>query len=432
MSDVNIFAETDYRGSRRQFGIRKPDRTLHMYVIGRTGMGKTSLLVNMALNDIHNGEGLCFLDPHGDAAEQMLDYIPEERLNDVVYINPGDTESPFPLNPLDRNENVANHQLVSGVLSIFKKLYAEHWQHRQEHILRNALYAILEAESNPTLIDVYRLLVDWRYRKQVTAELKDPVLKAFWQGEFTKYVYQYKGEALAPIQNKLGAFLTAPLIRNIIGSKRSGIDFGSAMDSGKVLLVNLSKGQLGEDNASFLGSLIVLKLYLAALGRINTPEDQRRDHYLYIDEFQSFVATEGLDGILSEARKYRLCLILAHQYLGQLDERLRESIFGNVGSTIAFPVGPENGHTLRIHFRPQFGAEDLVNQARYHIYLRLAINGVTSKPFSAETLPPMTRYSPSGSRELIIRQCRDRNSMFKENPESKADGSSGPSQRSLL
>ncbi len=408
MLKVNSFATTDYRGQGKVFGIKREDRRLHMYVIGKTGMGKSALLTNIALNDIYAGEGLCFIDPHGQAVEQLLDYIPHSRVEDVIYFNPADLEYPISMNVLEDVAPARRHLLVSGIISIFRKLYAEHWQHRQEHILRNALYTLLELENGATLIEMYHLLVDWRYRKSLVANVQDPIIRAFWAHEFPKYVYQYKGEALAPIQNKLGAFLTAPLIRNIVGQRRCSINFRSVIDEGKILLVNLAKGKLGEDNAAFLGSLIIMKLQLAALSRADVPEDERRDFYLTVDEFQTFAASnaQGLDDILSEARKYRLSLTLAHQYIGQLDERVRQAILGNVGTVISFAIGAEDADLLEREFLPAFNRGDLTGQGRYHIYIKLAIDGKTSPPFSAMTLSPFVHFIPQGTRQYIVERSR--------------------------
>lgn len=390
MPDLNVFARTDFRGEHRPVGIRREDRRLHMYVIGRTGMGKTSMLLNMALNDINGGEGVCFIDPHGDAVESLLDCIPASRIDDVIYINPADTDYPIPMNVLERTRPEQEHLLVSGVIAVFRKVYGANWQNRQEHILRNTLLALLEREEQPTLWDVYRLLIDWRFRKRIVEGVQDPVVSAFWKYEFHKY--QFRSDALTPLLNKLGLFLTSPVVRGIVARQESRINFRSAMDERKVLLVNLSKGKLGEDNASFLGSLIILKLQLAAMSRIDQPEAERRDHYLYVDEFQSFVAADGLDHILSEARKFRLSLILAHQYLGQIEQQLRLAILGNVGTVILFTVGPEDSEAMAVHFGPAFRREDLTGHRKYHVYVRLAIDGRTSEPFSAETLEP-----PGGS-----------------------------------
>jgi len=406
MPDINFFALTNFRNQRKLFGIKREDRRLHMYILGRTGMGKTTLLLNMILNDIYGNEGVCFIDPHGDAVETLLDYIPSFRLQDVIYFNPADTDYPVPLNVLGQLEPDRKHLLVSSLISIFRKLYAEYWQHRQEHILRNSILALLEHSGRKTLVEIYTLLSDWRYRKTVVEKVKDPIVKSFWQNEFPKLLYQYKGEALAPIQNKLGAFLTVPLVRNIVGQEQSKIDFREVIDKRKILLVNLAKGKLGEDISSFLGSVIVTKIQLAAMSRIDTPEPERRDFYLYVDEFQEFVASETFEGVLSEARKYRLCLVLAHQYIGQLDQELRRAILGNVGTIVAFPVGAENGEFLEKEFYPEFDRHDLIAHDKYHIYLKLAIDGKTSPPFSASTLPPFFNYEPQRNKDEIIMLSR--------------------------
>jgi|Deesub1362A_J573_1020465.scaffolds.fasta_scaffold01043_12 DNA helicase HerA-like ATPase len=410
MLKINHFAQTDFRGEKKVFGIKREDRRLHMYIVGRTGMGKTTLLLNMILNDVYGGEGLCFLDPHGDAVDRLLDYIPSFRVRDTIYFDPA--EHPIPLNILGGVEGKRKHLLVSNLISIFRKLYGEHWQHRQEHILRNCLFTLLESDEPKTLLDLYRLLSDRDYRRKAIREVKDPIVKSFWQNEFPKYLYQFKGEALAPLQNKLGTFLTVPLVRQILCRTESRLDFREIMDRGKILLVNLAKGKLGEDICSFLGSLIVTQFQLTSLSRIDIPEEERRDFYLYLDEFQNFVVPETFEGILSEARKYRLCLILSHQYIGQLSERLRRAIFGNVGTIIAFPVGPENGEFLEKEFHSVFKREDLITHDRHHIYLMLAIDGKTSRPFSAYALPRFYRFEPQRQRERIVSKttmCKYRN-----------------------
>jgi len=265
MGNINFFAVTDYRNQRKRFGIKRDDRRLHMYTLGRTGMGKTTLLLNMILNDIYANEGVCFIDPHGDAVETLLDYIPDFRMKDVIYFNPADVNYPTPINLFGESESHKKHLLVSTLISVFKKLYSGHWQHRQEHILRNTVLSLLEYQGQRTMFEIYRMLTDWRFRKRVISEVEDPVVKSFWQNEFSKYVYQNKGEALAPIQNKLGSFLTVPMVRNIVGTQQSNLDFRKIIDRGKILLVNLSKGRVGEDVSSFLGALLVTKLQLAAI-----------------------------------------------------------------------------------------------------------------------------------------------------------------------
>ncbi len=427
MPQINFFAKTDFRGQGKVFGIKNEDRRLHMYIIGKTGMGKTTLLLNMVLNDIYGNEGVCFIDPHGDAVEALLDYIPSHRIDDVVYFNPADIDYPITLNIFSDCQGLGRsrqHLVVSSLISVFRKLYAEYWQHRQEHILRNTILALLDDDKtlfnydkSKTLLDVYRMLSDWRYRKEIMEKISDPLVKSFWKNEFPKYLYQFKGEALAPIQNKLGAFLSVPLVRNIVGQPRNKMDFREIMDKQKILLVNLAKGRIGEDNSSFLGSLIITKLQLAAISRIDIAEEQRNDFYLFVDEFQNFVATETFDGILSEARKYRLCLILAHQYLDQLDERLNKAIFGNVGTIITFPVGAENGESLEKEFYPEFSREDMINHDKHHIYLKLAIDGRTSEPFSATTLAPFCNFKPQGNKEKIVEISRARFADKRENIE---------------
>ncbi len=431
MPQINFFAKTDYRGEGKVFGIKKEDRRLHMYIIGKTGMGKTTLLLNMILNDIYGNEGVCFIDPHGDAVESLLDYIPSHRIDDVIYFNPDDVDYPVALNILGdcKEENLGasrRHLAVSSLISIFRKLYAEYWQHRQEHILRNTILALLDEEKtlfdydkSKTLLDIYRMLSDWRYRKEIVERVKDPIVKSFWKNEFPKYLYQFKGEALAPIQNKLGAFLSVPLMRNIVGQAENKVDFRRLMDKQKILLVNLAKGRIGEDNSSFLGSLIITKLQLAAISRIDISEEQRKDFYLFVDEFQNFVATETFDGILSEARKYRLCLALSHQYIGQLDERLSKAIFGNVGTIITFPVGAENGESLEKEFYPEFNRGDMINHGKHHIYLKLAIDGKTSQAFSAVTLPPFYGFQTQGNQEKIIMLSRARYACKREEIEKR-------------
>ena len=388
MADINIFAATNWRNQGKRFGIRREDRRLHMYVIGRTGMGKTSLLLNMALNDIKSGEGVCFIDPHGDAVQLLRDAIPSARLNDSVYFSPADATKPIGLNILDDVSTSQRHLVVSGVISIFAHLYGHNWQHRQEHILRNTLFALLDQEMHHTLLSVYRLLVEASFRKQVIAGIKDPIVKNFWQIEYPRYLFS-KSDALVTLLNKLGGFLTVPLVRDVVGKVTSGIDFREVMDERKILLVNLSKGRLGEDNAAFLGALVLLKLQLAALSRADTPEHKRKDFYVYVDEAQSFVGVQGIDHLLSEARKYRLCLTMSHQYLGQLNDEMRQAILGNVGTTVCFAIGPEDALTLEKEFAPAFTRQNLVDQPKYHIYLRLAIDGKASRPFSAVTLQPL-------------------------------------------
>jgi CxxC-x17-CxxC domain-containing protein len=402
--NITFFAETNFRNQRVKFGIKLDDRRKHMYVIGKTGMGKTVMLSNMAISDIENGFGLAFIDPHGESAEHLLDFVPEKRLKDVIYFCPHDTEYPIAFNPLESVGEEQRNLVASGILEIFKKIWPDVWSARMEYILNNCLMALLEY-PNSTLLGIMRLLTDKDYRDRIVSGLKDPVVKSFWVNEFARYHDKFQVEAIAPIQNKVGQFLTNPLVRNIVGQPKSSFNIRQIMDEGKILIVNLSKGRIGEVNSALLGAMLVTKIQQAALSRADIPESERRDFMLYVDEFQTF-ATEAFATILSEARKYHLCLIISHQYIGQLPESVKAAIFGNVGTFVVFRVGAEDAEWLEKEFAPEFMANDLVNLAKYNIYLKLMIDGITSKAFSAVTLPP--RPKPEISfRHQIIKNTRE-------------------------
>ncbi|MDD5290475.1 MAG: type IV secretion system DNA-binding domain-containing protein, partial [Patescibacteria group bacterium] len=384
--DVTIFAETNFRNQRVKFGIKIDDRRKHMYAIGKTGMGKTVMLENMAIDDIRAGRGLAFIDPHGESAQRLLSFVPKERLDDIIYFCPPDLKFPIAFNPLEAISEEHHHLVASSILEIFKKIWPDVWSARMEYILNNCLMALLEYPDS-TLLDIMRLLTDNDFRKRLVDNLKDPVVKNFWVNEYARYNERFQTEAIAPIQNKVGQFLTNPLIRNIIGQKKSSFDVRKAMDEGKILIVNISKGLMGESNSALLGAMLVTKIEQAALSRADVPESQRRDFFLYVDEFQTF-ATESFANILSEARKYHLSLIISHQYIAQLPEPVKFAIFGNVGTFVVFRVGAEDAEWLEKEFEPEFMANDLVNLAKYNIYLKLMIDGMTSKAFSASTLAP--------------------------------------------
>ncbi|HOX21417.1 MAG TPA: type IV secretion system DNA-binding domain-containing protein [Candidatus Paceibacterota bacterium] len=384
--DVTIFAETNFRNQRVKFGIKTDDRRKHMYAIGKTGMGKTVMLENMAIDDIRAGRGLAFIDPHGESAQRLLSFVPKERLNDVIYFCPPDLNFPIAFNPLEAISEEHHHLVASSILEIFKKIWPDVWSARMEYILNNCLMALLEY-SDSTLLDIMRLLTDNDFRKKIVDSLKDPVVKNFWVNEYARYNERFQTEAIAPIQNKVGQFLTNPLIRNIIGQKKSSFDIRKAMDEGKILIVNISKGLMGESNSALLGAMMVTKIEQAAMSRADVPESERPDFFLYVDEFQTF-ATESFANILSEARKYHLSLIISHQYIAQLPEPVKFAIFGNVGTFVVFRVGAEDAEWLEKEFEPEFMANDLVNLAKYNIYLKLMIDGMTSKAFSASTLAP--------------------------------------------
>ena len=415
---INYFAETNFRNQERKFGIKTDDRRRHVYLLGKTGMGKSVTLENMIIQDMQNGHGVAVVDPHGELGEKVIKFVPPERINDVVYINPADLNHPVAFNVLENVSEEHRHLVASGLLGIFKKLWAESWGPRLEYVLNNAIMALLEYPGS-TLLGVMRLLIDKSFRKKVINKITDPIIKTFWVEEYSKYPDRFQAEAIAPIQNKVGRFLSSAMIRNIVGQVKSSIDLREIMDQKKILLLNLSKGRIGEDNAALLGAMIITKIQLAAMSRVEIPEAERKDFYLYVDEFQNF-ATESFANILSEARKYRLDLIMAHQYIEQLDDYTRAAVFGNVGTIIAFRVGGEDAEFLAKEFNPRFDELDLVNLSKYQIYLKLMIDGVASEPFSATTLPPVPE--PADWKEnlaKVIKVSRERYSTKKEVIEEK-------------
>jgi hypothetical protein len=403
---ITFFAKTDARGQNIPFGIKAKDRQRHMYVIGKTGMGKSTLLENMAAQDILNGEGMAFIDPHGSAAETLLQYVPEHRVNDVVYFAPFDMSNPVAFNVMEDVGEDKRHLVVSGLMSTFKKIWVDAWSARMEYILTNTLLALIEYPDT-TLLSVNRMLADKAYRQKVVAYIKDPAVKAYWVDEFANYTERFAAEALPAIQNKVGQFTGNPLIRNIIGQPKSSFDIRTMMDEKKILIMNLSKGLVGETNANLLGSMLTTRIYLAAMSRADLSVDTMKkmpNFYFYVDEFQSF-ANSTFANILSEARKYHLNLIIAHQYVDQMEEDVRSAVFGNVGTTIAFRVGPFDAEVLETVFAPQFTAIDLVNLGFAQIYLSLMIDGVGSSPFSAQTLPPLQR-PPVSYGDMVIAASR--------------------------
>lgn len=398
---ITYFAATDTRGRRVPFGIKAKDRSKHVYVIGKTGMGKSTMLENMAIQDIQNGEGLAFVDPHGASAENLLKYVPEHRVKDVVYFAPFDMEQPIAFNVMEDVGYDKRHLVVSGLMSTFKKIWVDAWSARMEYILSNTLLALLEY-PDATLLGVNRMYVDKEYRKKVVENIKDPVVKDFWTKEFATYTDRYTQEATPAIQNKIGQFTSNPLIRNIVGQPKSSFDIRQMMDERKILIVNLSKGLVGDVNQRLLGSMITTRIYLAAMSRADAGEGVKKlaPFYFYVDEFQNF-ANETFAEVLSEARKYNLCLTIAHQYIAQMEEEVRDAVFGNVGTTIIFRVGPLDAEAIEPVFAPRFEAEDIVNLGIYQIYLTLMIDGVGSPPFSAVTIPPIKPPLRTFEREVV-------------------------------
>lgn len=407
--DTIFFAKTNFRNAERTFGIQAPDRRQHMYVIGKTGTGKSALLSNIAIQDINAGRGICVVDPHGQLLEEdIIPKIPKSRINDVVYFNPIDTEHAVGFNVLEVPDPKYKHLVASDLMGIFTKIWANVWSARMEYILNNCILALVDTPGT-TLLGIPRILVDKDYRQQIIANIKDPVVKSFWIYEYESWRDQFRNEAIVPIQNKVGQFLSTSLIRNIVGQSKSTINILDIMNNRKILLVNVSKGRIGEDNSALLGAMFITKIQLAAMERVRIAEAERKDFYLYVDEFQNF-ATESFADILSEARKYRLNLVIANQYIGQLmtesSTKVRDAIFGNVGTIVVFRVGAADAEFLEKEFEPEFNIQDIVNLPNYHIYLKLMVNGVTSRPFSATTLPPLSLAARGDNREAIIEISR--------------------------
>lgn len=402
--DINFFAKTEFKNKETTFGIKTEDRRKHVYIIGKTGVGKSTLIANMAIDDIRKDRGVGIIDPHGDLSETILEYIPKRRMNDVVYLEPFDMERPFSLNVLEIKNRQQKDLVASGIVSIFYKLYKDSWGPRLEYILRNVILTLLEAPG-ATLVDILSLLANADYRKKVVSELTDPVLKNFWEKEYAKMPDRLKAEAISPIQNKVGQFVTSRMIRNIIGKTKSSIDLENIMNEGKILILNLSQGKLGEDNTALLGAMIITQMQLAAMNRSFMKEHERKDFFLYVDEFQNF-ATNSFIKILSEARKYRLSLTLANQYIEQLEEDVQRAIFGNVGTLMSFVVGARDAYILSKEYGEIYTESDLVSLGKFEAVLKLSIDGMTSQPFPAKTLPlPSLK---NDNREKIVKLSKEK------------------------
>ena len=366
-------------------------------------MGKSTLLENMAVQDILNGEGMAFIDPHGGTAEKLLEYVPEHRIKDVVYFAPFDTDYPVSFNVMEDVGKDKRHLVANGLMSAFKKLFGEEsFSDRMQYILQNTILALLEYPG-ATMLGINKMLVDKVYRNKVIANITDPSVKTYWTKEYAGYTERFAAEAIPAIQNKIGQFTSNPLIRNIVGQPKSSFDVRKIMDEKKILIMNLSKGRMGEQNSNLLGSMLITKIYLAAMSRAdlnNSELSQKPNFYFFVDEFQSF-ANESFADILSEARKYKLNLTIAHQYIEQMPEEVRAAVFGNVGTMIVFRVGSFDAEIFEKEFAPEFTAEHIVNLGFAQIYLRLMIDGIGSKPFSAVTLPPISLSAQSFKNEII-------------------------------
>jgi len=428
--ELTLLGRTNFRGIRKTFGIKTVDRRRHIYVIGKTGMGKTTLLENMIFSDIEAGKGIGVIDPHGDLAETVLNYVPASRTNDVVLFDPSDRDFPVAFNMLEAKDPALNTIIASGLLGVFKKLYAHSWGPRLEHILRNTILSLLEY-PNTTMLGITRMLQDKEFRLRVVRKVQDPIVRAFWEKEFEPMQERQRTEAISPILNKVGQFLSSPIIRNIVGQPKSTVDLRFAMDKGKIIIMNLSKGRLGEDNSQLLGSMLITKFQIDAMSRANIPEKDRRDFYLYVDEFQNF-ATDSFATILSEARKYHLNLTMANQYIAQMPEEVRDAVFGNVGSTIAFQVGFDDAEYLSSQFGEEALPADLVSLSKYTSYTKLLVDGMPSKTFSLDTLPPPEFDAEEGRAQKIMKVVRERYSTKREVVEDKIKRWSMPSSRDEL
>lgn len=385
--DISYFARTNARLPYRMVGITQADRLLHCYILGRSGVGKTTVLETLALQDFQHDRGVTVIDPHGDLAERLTRQVPESRKEDVIYFDASDVTQPYGYNPLRQVRADRIPLAASGLMEAFRKLWGDAaWGPRMEHVLRNALYALLEY-GDATLPDVLRMLTNKTFRWTVLTRVKNEQVRSFWTHEFPNYNPRYRQETIAPIQNKVGAFLADPRLYRIFTSAPVDLSFRKIMDEGKILIVNLSKGRLGEDSANLLGALLVTTLNLAAFSRADTEESKRREHFLYIDEFQSFT-TLSVANMVSELRKYRVGLVLAHQHLHQLDPAVRHAVLGNVGTIISFRVGPEDASIIGREFDAVFSPDDLMYLANYDIVVKLLIAGAPSRPFSATTLRP--------------------------------------------
>jgi hypothetical protein len=414
-NDIVYIGNKSLWGGEQPFGLRCADRRQHVYTIGKTGAGKTTMLRNLILQDIEAGRGVGLIDPHGDFAEEVLDHIPPWRTDHVVYFNPADVKHPIGFNFLEPVPAGRRHLIASGVVSAFKNIWSESWGPRLEYILYATVAALLDCE-NVSLLGVQRMLVDGRYRAWVIKQIKNPIVRSFWTDEFENYDARFRAEVLSPVQNKVGQLLMSPPITNILGQVRSTIDPRFIMDQERIFIANLSKGLLGEDKSNLLGAMLVAKFQLAAMERADVPESERRDFFLFVDEFQNF-ASNSFAAVLSEARKYRLCLTLSHQYSEQLRPEVRDAVFGNVGSIIAFRVGESDASLLEREFGGAYSQAEFTGLSNHEITAKILENGEYHTPFRGRTFPPSGRCY--GKRENIIRRSRERHTIKREIVEGK-------------
>lgn len=401
---VNFFAKTQFRNQEAVFGIKDSDRPRHIWSVGKSGTGKSTMIENMVIDDIKKDRAVALIDPHGDSCETLLDYIPSHRINDTIYFNPADRDNPIVINPLEVINREEAELVVSGMMSVFTKIWANVWSARMEYIFRNTLLTLAQIEGT-TMKDVLTILSNASYRNNVLQRIDDESLVRFWKDEYDQMPDRLQKEAISPIQNKVGQFVTSPMIRRIIGQPKSSIQLDEVMNSGRIMLCNLSQGRLGEDNSSLLGAVLITKFQLAAMRRVDIPKDQRKPFYLYVDEFQNF-ATESFIKILSEARKYGLNLMLANQYMAQIPEEVQKAILGNAGTLISFAVGAEDAKIIHAEFAEVFSENDLVNLSNYQVAIKLLVDWQSTRPFLANTLPlPSSRNQ---NRDKVITVSRER------------------------
>jgi len=386
--DVTFFGETNFRGMKTEFGIRRDDRRRHLYVVGKSGSGKSKLLETLIIDDILKDKGVCVMDPHGDLIQDILKYIPERKVKDIVYINVSDVEWPIAFNPLENVSLDMKQQVTQGLIEVFEKFFGGDWSPKIEHVFRYTTLAMLDYKDS-TIVGMMKMLTNRKFRQKVIPEIKDSVVKHFWANEFSSWSEKFDNEAILPLVNKLGQFLSNHLVRNIVAQPKNKFSFDDIMNNQKVVLIELSKGRLGEENAALLGAMMITKIYQTAMARAKLPEEQRKDFYLYIDEFQNF-ATETFENILSESRKYRLLLTVSHQYLAQVPADIKGTVFGNIGSIIAMRVGADDGAYLSNEFTPVFSTEDFINLGVREMLIKMSVEGQTTQPFSAMTasVPP--------------------------------------------
>lgn len=381
---VSLFGVTNYHNNFDKFGIKREDRRRHLYAVGKSGSGKSKLLELLIYEDIMNGHGVGVLDPHGDLVDNIMEFIPKERIKDVIYFDPADTDFPISFNPMENVAESQKMQVTIGFIQIFKKLFGSNWTDRLEHVLRYTVLALLDS-PNTTVLSILKMLTDKNYRQNIVSRIQDNVVKNFWVSEFAGWSEKFDAEAITPLLNKVGQFVATNMIRNIIGQPQSKFDIRDIMDGQKILLMKVSKGLLGEENSGLLGAMIITKLYQAAMSRADMKEEDRKDFYFYVDEFQNF-ATDTFAEILSEARKYRLNLTIAHQYMGQLSDMVQKTVFGNVGSIISFRVGADDAAVLAEEYNPIFKTRDIINLGVREFYCKMSVKGEIREAFSARTI----------------------------------------------